>query len=117
MQDADGDRLAVPGAQLESAREQRDPPELGLLGEEAADLQVGVYPGLRLPEELQQQAVAQVDRAVGLLRPERARPEIAGPILQRAERLGPRGHQLGARAAAEPPPPHAAAAPCRPPAR
>ena len=79
MQHADGDRLAVPGPELEPAREQRDPPEAGVLGQESADLQVRVHPRLGLAEELEQQPIAQVDRAVGLLRPQRAIPGTRRP--------------------------------------
>ena len=71
LQDAERHRLVAAVADLQRAGDPRAVAEVGLLGQEAADLEVGVDPRLQLAEELQDQPVAEADRGVALLGLER----------------------------------------------
>src|SRR5438067_10355980 len=67
LQDRDRHGLALGAAVLEAPRQWRDLAEARLLGEEPADLELGVHPFLEAAEHLQHQALAEDHRVVALL--------------------------------------------------
>jgi len=103
LEDAERRGLAAPFLDLQGAGHAGGMPEVGPLGEETADLQVGIDPRLQLAEDLEDQPIAEPDQRVALIRLEGRRLQLSPATDLREDRQGGRG-QIA------PPPPEALAA-------
>src|SRR5665213_1029504 len=68
LQHGNGSFLATVGSNRDLAEEGRNAREVGDLGEEAANLDIGIFTGLQAAEELHDELVSVEDRRIRLLR-------------------------------------------------
>ncbi len=97
LEDGDREGRAVAADELERPAHRRHVPVGRLLGQEAADLEVGIDPRLELPEQLEHQPVAEDDRGVALLGAHHAHRELlARGAPEHPVDAAARGDELGA---------------------